>query len=250
MEFVAAASQIDINAEPGFDAVAVNTQIRTHLMLAPRQLKPKAGMSLTADDLWLPGEQRWEGDLQVTQGDVTLGQGVDYDIQWTASGEPSQAPQDGGCLQVADGWTDGLPADGDAGVRGIRVILHDTDAVDLDADAPRIDASFVVRITKSVEDDAASGDREVNDWMTMQWTRNDDASMTGCSPNGVWVTSPRDPYTALGMSVAAVSPQGETREEEVMPADTLTYTLTPSVRDVMLSGTAITPRSVFPFHRG
>ena len=35
-----------------------------------------------------------------------------------------------------------------------------------------------------------------------------------------------------------------------MPADTLTYTLTPSVRDVMLSGTAITPRSVFPFHRG
>lgn len=47
MEFVAAASQIDINAEPGFDAVAVNTQIRTHLMLAPRQLKPKAGMSLT-----------------------------------------------------------------------------------------------------------------------------------------------------------------------------------------------------------
>ena len=61
------------------------------------------------------------------------------------------------------------------------MILHDTDAVDLDADAPRIDASFVVRITKSVEDDAASGDREVNDWMTMQWTRNDDASMTGCS---------------------------------------------------------------------
>lgn len=219
-------------------------------MLAPRQLKPKAGMSLTADDLWLPGEQRWEGDLQVTQGDVTLSQGVDYDIQWTASGEPSQAPQDGGCLQVADGWIDGLPADGDAGVRGIRVILHDTDAVDLDADAPRIDASFVVRITKSVEDDAASGDREVNDWMTMRWTRNDDASMTGCSPNGVWVTSPRDPHTALGMSVTAVSPQGETHEEEVMPADTLTYTLTPSVRDVMLSGTAITPRSVFPFHRG
>ena len=35
MEFAAAASQIDINAEPGFDAVAVNTQIRTHLMLAP-----------------------------------------------------------------------------------------------------------------------------------------------------------------------------------------------------------------------
>ncbi|KFI82620.1 hypothetical protein BPULL_2008 [Bifidobacterium pullorum] len=207
MEFAAAASQIDINAEPGFDAVAVNTQIRTHLMLAPRQLKPKAGMSLTADDLWLPGEQRWEGDLQVTQGDVTLSQGVDYDIQWTASGEPSQAPQDGGCLQVADGWTDGLPADGDAGVRGIRVILHDTDAVDLDADAPRIGASFVVRITKSVEDDAASGDREVNDWMTMRWTRNDDASMTGCSPNGVWVTSPRDPHTALGMSVTAVSPQ-------------------------------------------
>ncbi len=37
MEFAAAASQIDNNAEPGFDAVAVNTQIRTHLMLAPRQ---------------------------------------------------------------------------------------------------------------------------------------------------------------------------------------------------------------------
>lgn len=101
-----AASQIDINAEPGFDAVAVNTQIRTHLMLAPRQLKPKAGMSLTADDLWLPGEQRWEGDLQVTQGDVTLSQGVDYDIQWTASGEPSQAPRTAAaCRSLTDGPT-------------------------------------------------------------------------------------------------------------------------------------------------
>ena len=90
-----AASQIDINAEPGFDAVAVNTQIRTHLMLAPRQLKPK-----------VPGEQRWEGDLQVTQGDVTLSQGVDYDIQWTASGEPSQAPRTAAaCRSLTDGPT-------------------------------------------------------------------------------------------------------------------------------------------------
>lgn len=180
---------------------------------------------------------------------MTLTQGVDYDVQWTASGEPSEAPQSG-CLQVDDGWTDGLPADGDASVRGLRVILHDTDAVRLETDAQSIDASFVVRITKSVEDDAASGDREVNDWMTMQWTRNDDASMTGCSPNGVWVTSPRDPYTALGLSVIATSPQGETREEEVMPADTLTYTLTPSGRDVMLSGTAITPEIRIPLPQG
>lgn len=29
-------------------------------------------MSLTVDDQWLPCEQRWEGDLKVTQGDVTL----------------------------------------------------------------------------------------------------------------------------------------------------------------------------------
>lgn len=29
-------------------------------------------MSLTVDDQWLPGEQHWEGDLKVTQGDVTL----------------------------------------------------------------------------------------------------------------------------------------------------------------------------------
>lgn len=180
---------------------------------------------------------------------MTLTQGVDYDVQWTASGEPSEAPQSG-CLQVDDGWTDGLPADGDASVRGLRVILHDTDAVRLETDAQSVDVSFVVRIAKSVGNDDASGDHRVNDWMTMRWTRNDDASMTGCSPNGVWVTSPRDPYTALGLSVIATSPQGETREEEVMPADTLTYTLTPSGRDVMLSGTAITPEIRIPLPQG
>lgn len=174
---------------------------------------------------------------------------MDYDVQWTAAGEPPEAPQSG-CLQVNDGWTDGLPADGDASVRGLRVILHDMDAVRLETDAQSVDVSFVVRIAKSVGNDDASGDHRVNDWMTMRWTRNDDASMTGCSPNGVWVTSPRDPYTALGLSVVATSPQGETREEEVMPADTLTYTLTPSVRDVMLSGTAITPEIRIPLPQG
>ena len=35
-----------------------------------------------------------------------------------------------------------------------------------------------------------------------------------------------------------------------MPADTLTYTLTPSVRDVMLSGTAITPEIRIPLPQG
>lgn len=95
-----------------------------------------------------------------------------------------------------------------ASVRGLRVILHDTDAVRLETDAQSVDVSFVVRIAKSVGNDDASGDHRVNDWMTMRWTRNDDASMTGCSPNGVWVTSPRDPYTALGLSVVATSPQG------------------------------------------
>ncbi len=35
-----------------------------------------------------------------------------------------------------------------------------------------------------------------------------------------------------------------------MPADTLTYTLTPSVRDVMLSGTAITPEDRIPLPQG
>lgn len=174
---------------------------------------------------------------------------MDYDVQWTAAGEPPEAPQSG-CLQVNDGWTDGLPADGDANVRGLRVILHDTDAVRLETDAQSVDVSFVVRIAKSVGNDDASGDHRVNDWMTMRWTRNDDASMTGCSPNGVWVTSPRDPYTALDLSVVATSPQGETREEEVMPTDTLTYTLTPSVRDVMLSGTAITPEIRIPLPQG
>lgn len=196
MEFSAAASEIGIGAEAGFDTVAVNTQVRTHLLLAPRPMKPKPGMSLTVDDQWLPGEQRWEGDLKVTQGDVTLTQGVDYDVQWTASGEPSKAPQSG-CLQVADGWTDGLPTDGDTSVRGLRVILHDTDAVALETDAQSIDVSFVVCIAKSVGNDDASGDHRVNDWMTMRWTRNDDASMTGCSPNGVWVTTPQVGVTGV-----------------------------------------------------
>ena len=60
-------------------------------------------MSLTADDLWLPGEQRWEGDLQVTQGDVTLSQGVDYDPPQSNRLRPHRTAA--ACRSMTDGTT-------------------------------------------------------------------------------------------------------------------------------------------------
>ena len=90
-----------------------------------------------------------------------------------------------------------------------------------------------------------------NDWSRAIVVRPGDGdSMSGKLITRPWTRGTTLFDTASMEFAAAVSPQGEPREEEVMPVDTLTYTLTPSVRDVMLSGTAITPEIRIPLPQG
>lgn len=257
----------------GSDVVSQNTQVRIGLAYDTAYYHPVAGQPIVLEDFWRKDEQFWDGDvdqLKVVQKydqtslhpdwksfETTLTRGEDYDVYYTTT-DPAITPT--GNLQwrsVGDNWTLNPPAQRDKSIVGIRFVIKG-DKVNYNYG--RITASFVARAGLPHDpdhpDQLATGDGEVADYMQSTWYSQHEGSdqpseMRSTNDNYYNVTQPRDPTADLEIELEAESPNGTKRDAgNALPGDLAHFTLTPVVKGIMLSGTAIKPEIRIPLPDG
>ena len=215
------------------DEVATGTQIRTIIdsNIFKTELLDDA-TALTLTDTWDTSEQVYDGGLQLVTDD---GQPLDpsmYKVQWTdKTGKDAT-------------WHDGEP-DGENKAVAIRVVIQ-AEALRRDGGVTAPSVSFITRITA----DVSRGNVRCDDTATGTLTGASGSSSASVA-DYVWAVAPGDPVADITNNVTVMDADGRQREGNMgQPGDTAKYSLTPSIDNIQLSGTSLTPTVTIPYPAG
>ncbi|PST47864.1 hypothetical protein COO72_10925 [Bifidobacterium callitrichos] len=213
-------------------------QVRTTLgMRASNITGLTAGQHPVMQDNWDPKEQHWDGDLTVTQDGQPLTQGADYTVLYTHD-DPTA---------TTAAWHDGTPNPTDPDTRGVRIVFNQNAHVTYGPGAGDVRAVFLMRVIA----DTSNGNVKVDDRMHADITTSPTGKVGFVRSDYVWAIPPANPSNSIDNTVTVTDTAGTPRKNnDATPGDTATYTLHPTISNIQLSGTSMTPTVTIPYPNG
>ncbi|KAA8818333.1 hypothetical protein CSQ85_09230 [Bifidobacterium rousetti] len=213
-------------------------QVRTTLgMRASNITGLTAGQHPVMQDNWDPKEQHWDGDLTVTQDGQPLTMGEDYTVLYTHDDPTS----------TTAAWHDGIPDPTDTETRGVRIVFNQNAHVTYGPGAGDVRAVFLMRVIA----DTSNGNVKVDDRMHADITTSPTGKVGFVRSDYVWAIPPANPSNSIDNTVTVTDTAGTPRKNnDATPGDTATYTLHPTISNIQLSNTSMTPTVTIPYPNG